>query len=118
MASKSVKKLKEMDKTSPLTAKKTDYNIPIFGIRSALTILGFAVLGTYLFPFLLSMLGASKEMGVVIGNMLITPIGIAISRCFIETKQGFNKKFFAIYAGFGVVFVLISSYWMYKGIYL
>ncbi|MGL5153018.1 MAG: hypothetical protein ACRC7N_20865 [Clostridium sp.] len=112
------KKVKTVKKENPLNPKKTDYDIPKFTIKSAFVILGFGVLGTYIFPMILSALGASTEMGVVIGNALITPFGIAVSRCFVETKQGFGKKFCMIYGGFALAFGFISAYWMYKGIYI
>lgn len=102
----------------PFRAKKTDHGIPVFGVKSALVILLFAVLGIYVTPLLLSLLGVSWGMGVIIGNTLLTPLGICYSRFFIETKKGYTKNFLYLYLAFAAAGLFISFFWMMKGVYV
>lgn len=97
---------------------KTDYNIPKFSLKSSLTILLGAVVSTTIFPYLLSLLGVSFNIGVVLGNIFILGFVLAYVRCFIEGKEGFSKKFWLTYLGFGGAFGLISFFWMSLGSYV
>lgn len=103
---------------SELSAKKTDYDIPTFGFKSALLLVAAAVLGSIIVPFILSLLGVSKELGVVLGNAIITSFAVPYSRFFIETKRGFCKKFWVTYGIFALSFGVISYFWMYLGTYM
>lgn len=117
MKSKS-KKTTTIEEKLPFKAKKTDHNIPIFGVKSALVIMLFAALGSYVTPLVLSHIGVPFAVGVIIGNTLITPFGICYSRFFIETKRGYTKKFLYLYLAFAAVSMVISALWMIKGIYI
>lgn len=112
------KKIRMKSPVSQLSAKKTDYNIPTFGFKSALIIVAGGALGTVVAPYLLSIIGISKSLGVVMGNALITSFAIAYTRFFVESKIGFCKKFWMTYGIFAVSFGIISYFWMYLDVYM
>ena len=110
-----------MKRTSPvseLQAKKTDYDIPSFGFKSALVILAGAVGGTIIFPLLLSLVGVSTNFSIMIGNTFITSFGIAYSRFFIESKKGVCRSFWLNYLFFGVSFGIMSYLWRYLNFFI
>ncbi|MGY5238145.1 hypothetical protein [Clostridium tertium] len=103
---------------SELKAKKTDYNIPTFGYKSALVILLGAILATIIVPIFLNTLGISTNFSILIGNTFITSFAIAYARYFIESKKGFCKGFWINYLFFGISFALISYLWKYLNFYI
>ena len=103
---------------SELQAKKTDYNIPTFGYKSALVILLGAVIATIIIPSILSVLGISNSFSILIGNTFITSLAIAYSRFFIETKRGYCKAFWINYGLFALSFGIISYFWRYIGLFI
>lgn len=110
-----------MKKVSPvgeLRAKRTDYNIPTFGFKSALVVLLGAVIGTIIFPWLLGFLGASANFSIMIGNTFITSFVLAYVRYFIESKKGFCKGFWLSYLFFGISFGIISYLWRYLNFFV
>lgn len=101
-----------------MNGKKTDYGIPTFSFKSSLIILAGAIGGTLAIPFILSLLGVSYKLGVVIGNILVTGYAVAYTRSFIESKKGYCRSFWITYAGFGIALGIISAFWMYLEIYV
>lgn len=97
---------------------KTDYDIPRFSLKSSLIILLGAILSTVVFPYILSLIGISHKMGIVIGNTLILSFILTYVRFFLETKRGICKKFWITYFGFGIAFGCISFFWIYLGKYI
>lgn len=81
---------------------ETDYNIPVFGFRSALLIFGATLVSllvcTQLFPFI--------GMDFRLPNALITGLvcgwSVAYSQFFIERKKGFCRNFWLMAAFFGI----------------
>ena len=110
--------MKKASPVSELRAKRTDYDIPTFGFKSALIILFGAICGTIIFPYILGFLGASYNFGIMIGNTFITSLGIAYVRYFVESKKGFCKGFWISYLFFGISFGIISYLWRYLNFYL
>ncbi len=110
--------MKRPSPVSELQAKKTDYNIPTFGFKSALAILAGAVGGTIIFPLLLSLLGVNANFSIMIGNTFITSFGIAYSRFFIESKKGLCKSFWLTYLFFGISFGIMSYLWRYLNFFI
>lgn len=102
----------------PMKAKKTDYDIPTFSFKSSLIILLGGICGTLVVPYILSLIGVSYNLGVVIGNGLITGYAIAYARSFIESEKGYGKSFWNTYLGFGSALAIISAFWVYLGIYV
>ncbi|VYU67321.1 hypothetical protein [Clostridium tertium] len=110
-----------MRKASPvseLQAKRTDYNIPTFGYKSALIIIFGAVTGTIIFPAFLSIFGVSYNFSIMIGNTFITSLAIAYARYFIESKKGICKGFWLSYLFFGVSFGIMSYLWRYLNFFI
>lgn len=101
-----------------LEAKRTDYDIPTFGYKSALVLLLGGVVGTIIFPMFLSIFGVNTNFGVLIGNTFITSFSIAYSRYFIETKKGYCKSFWLSYAFFAFSFGIMSYLWRYLGFFI
>lgn len=110
--------MKKDSAVSELRAKKTDYNIPIFGYKSALFIIIGAVIGTIILPMFLSIFGVSNNFSVLIGNTFITSFAIAFSRFFIETKKGYCKSFWATYCFFAISFAIMSYLWKYLNFFV
>ena len=110
--------MKKKSVVSELQAKKTDYNIPTFGFKSALVILFGGVVGTIIFPMFLSIFGVSTNFSMLIGNTFITSFVIAYSRYFIETKKGYCKSFWLSYAFFAFSFGIMSYLWGYLNFFI
>lgn len=92
---------------------RTLYNIPTFTYKSAFMLIASATVGCFLLPLLLSKIGLDMKLAGVLGGTFIAPLGIAFSRCFIESKEGFGKTFAKIYVGFGLALGFISIFWIY-----
>lgn len=110
-----------MKKVSPvgeLRAKKTDYDIPTFGFKSALVIILGAIIATIVLPIFLGIFGVSLNLSIVLGNTFITSLAIAYSRFFIETKRGYCKAFWINYGLFALSFGIISYFWRYIGLFI
>ena len=105
--------MKKGSGVSELQAKKTDYNIPTFGFKSALLIIAGGIVGTMILPMLLSL-----NLSIVLGNTFITSLAIAYSRFFIETKRGYCKAFWINYGLFALSFGIISYFWRYIGLFI
>ena len=110
--------MKRNSVTSELRAKRTDYDIPTFGYKSALVLLLGGVVGTIIFPMFLSIFGVSTNFSMLIGNTFITSFVIAYSRYFIETKKGYCKSFWLSYAFFAFSFGIMSYLWKYLGFFI
>lgn len=110
--------MKKGSSVSELQAKKTDYNIPTFGFKSALLIIVGGIVGTMILPMLLSVFGISLNLSIVLGNTFITSLAIAYSRFFIETKRGYCKAFWINYGLFALSFGIISYFWRYIGLFI
>ena len=106
----------EAKKYNPMA--KSDYGIPRFSFKSALALIIGGTISTILVPYLLTFIGVDFGTGVIIGNTFILGFVLAYSRFFIETKQGFCKKFWFTYIGFGLAFGFISFFWMYLNTYI
>lgn len=110
-----------MKKVSPvgeLRAKKTDYDIPTFGFKSALVIILGAIIATIVLPIFLGIFGVSLNLSIVLGNTFITSLAIAYSRFFIESKRGYCKAFWINYGLFALSFGIISYFWRYIGLFI
>ncbi|MDV4150686.1 hypothetical protein R0131_07535 [Clostridium sp. AL.422] len=110
--------MKKVSQVSELRAKRTDYDIPTFGFKSALLILIGAITGTIILPIVLSLFGVSQNLGILIGNTVITSFTISYSRFFIESKKGFCKGFWISYLLFSLALGFISYFWRYIGLYI
>lgn len=98
--------------------RKTDYKIPTFSIKGALIILLGAIVGTFIFPYLLSLIGVNFKFGVVLGNAIFTGYALAYARFFMELGKGYCKKFWLTYGGFSLAFAIIAYFWLYLETYI
>lgn len=97
---------------------KTDYDIPTLGFKSALLIVGAAIVSTIVIPMLLQFTGLNFEVVAIIANTLITSYAVAYSRYFIESKKGYCKKFWYTYLIFAVSFCVIGFLWLIMSVYV
>lgn len=97
---------------------KTDYDIPTFGFKSALLIVGAAVVSTLIIPMILQFVGLSFEVVAIIANTLITSYAVTYSRYFIENKNGYCKRFWYTYLIFAVSFCIIGFLWLIMSVYV
>ena len=97
---------------------KTDYDIPTFGFKSALLIVGAAIVSTIVIPMLLQVTGLNFEVVAIIANTLITSYAVAYSRYFIESKKGYCKKFWYTYLIFAESFFVIGFLWLIMSVYV
>ena len=97
---------------------KTDYDIPTFGFKSALLIVGAAIVSTIVIPMLLQFTGLNFEVVAIIANTLITSYAVAYSRYFIESKKGYCKKFWYTYLIFAVSICVIGFLWLIMSVYV
>ena len=110
--------MKKVSPVSELRAKKTDYDIPTFGFKSALVIILGAIIATIVLPIFLGIFGVSLNLSIVLGNTFITSLAIAYSRFFIESKRGYCKAFWINYGLFALSFGIISYFWRYIGLFI
>lgn len=101
-----------------LEAKRTDYDIPTFGFKSAFLIVIAGAMGSIVFPFLLGFLGIDRDILILIGNTIFPGLGIAYSRYFIESKKGICKGFWINYGMFALSFAIITYFWRYVGLFM
>lgn len=118
---KKEEKLKEKQKKAEKEKEaqdKKDLNLRPFSLQSAFWIIISSVIGSWLIPLLLTLVGVSPNLGVVIGNTFFTSFGFTWVRHFIDSKEGFSKSFWKQYAIFAVIFGGISYFWLYRKNYI
>ena len=93
-------------------------HLPTFGFKSALLIVGAAIVSTIVIPMLLQFTGLNFEVVAIIANTLITSYAVAYSRYFIESKKGYCKKFWYTYLIFAVSFCVIGFLWLIMSVYV
>lgn len=98
--------------------QKTDYNIPTISFKSAFVIMLSAVIATLVAPYILSLIGVSFKLGIIIGNAVLTAFAVSYCRYFIETKRGYCKSFYKTYIIFAISFAIIGYFWMYLESYI
>lgn len=101
-----------------LEGKRTDYDIPMFGFKSAFIILISAIIGSILVPMFLSNLGMDVKLANIIGNLIFPGLGIAYTRYFIESKKGLCKGFYLTYLLFSLSFGIITYFWRYQQVFM
>lgn len=110
--------MKKVASYKTLEAKRTDYDIPTFGFKSAFLIVFGGSVGSIVFPFLLGYLGVDKNLSILIGSIIFPGLAIAYSRYFIESKKGICKEFWISYGMFSLSFGIITYFWRYIGLYM
>ncbi|GEQ48994.1 hypothetical protein [Tetragenococcus koreensis] len=89
--------------------------IPRLSIKSSFLVLASLLLGGIIIPYLLTLLGISFKTGV----MIILPVSLAFSlvysHYYLETKQGFCKRFIVALVVATVALELMSYVWLVEG---
>ncbi|AYW48430.1 hypothetical protein C7K38_08660 [Tetragenococcus osmophilus] len=95
--------------------KEQQLKIPRLSIKSSFLFFASLLLGGVIFPYLLSLLGISFKTGA----MIILPVSLAFSlvysHYYIETKQGFCKRFLIALLLTTVILELMSYVWLVEG---
>lgn len=74
----------------------TDYDIPMFGYRSALLILIITFGSLLLIPAVCNMIGINYRLPTVILCAICSGFSVAYSQFFIERKIGISKGFWVV----------------------
>lgn len=89
--------------------------IPRLSIKSSFLVLASLLLGGIIIPYLLTLLGIGFKTGV----MIILPVSLAFSlvysHYYLETKQGFCKRFIIALVVATVALELMSYVWLVEG---
>jgi len=97
---------------------KTQYDIPTFSFKSAFLLVIAGGVATLVVPFLLALVGIDRNISIVLGNGIIMGGALAYSRFYIETQRKKCKGFWFTYIGFGLIFAVISFFWVYLRSYI
>lgn len=93
----------------------TDYDIPMFGYRSAFLVLG-AVFGSILLvPLICSALSLDWRLWTVVLSGVIGGFSIGYAQFFIERKKGLCRNFWIVSILMGLCISLIVFIGMYSG---
>lgn len=108
-----IKKQKIEEKIETEVVEKKEERAP-FTFKSALGIFISCLVGSWIFPVILSLLGLKNNLAVVIGNTFVTSFGFVWTKNFIDTKKGYSKEFLKQYLIWAVIFGGISCFWLYR----
>ena len=92
--------------------------IPKFGFKSALIIVLVAALTTFFLPNTVAMMGGSTKLATLISSSVFISLAVAYCQCFIETCDGFGKRFLRLFICFFITIAVISYFWVYIGLYM
>lgn len=94
----------------------TDYDIPMFGYKSAMFIL-LLTFGSLLFlPMLFELIGIDYRFPTVVLGGLISGFSVSYSQFFLERHKGFCRNFWIVGGGLSVFAGLVIFLVMYAGI--
>ncbi len=119
--SKKEEKLKEQlekDEKEKRLKEEKDLEMKPFSLQSAFWIIVSSVIGSWLIPLLLTFVGIKANVGILIGNTFFTSFGFTWVRHFIDSKKGFSKSFWKQYIIFGIIFGVISYFWLFRKNYI
>lgn len=89
---------------------------PKLSIKSSFIVFAFLLLGGVIFPYLLTILGLSFKAGVMITLPVSLAFSLVYSHYFIETKQGFCKRFIFAFVVSTIILELMSYVWLVEGL--
>ncbi|KAF1303108.1 hypothetical protein IV487_03540 [Enterococcus saccharolyticus] len=89
--------------------------IPKLSIKSSFFVLFSLVIGGIVIPYVLTLVGMSFRMATI----LVLPVSFAFSLVYshycIETKQGYNQRFFIAWGLTTIVFTIVAYVWLMQG---
>ncbi|AYW50252.1 hypothetical protein [Tetragenococcus halophilus] len=88
---------------------------PRLSVKSSFIVFAFLLLGGVIFPYLLTILGLSFKTGVMLTLPVSLSFSLVYSHYFIETKQGFCKRFILFFVVTTVILELMSYVWLIEG---
>ncbi|WP_067142731.1 hypothetical protein [Oceanivirga salmonicida] len=110
-------KTKETEKKEYKTALgTTDYNIPMFGYRSAALIFGGETLIVILIIYICNLLKISMNWPLTILAPLSFSLLVGYSQFFLERKKGFVKGYFITVLLIFILFFTVFYLFIFKGI--
>lgn len=92
---------------------KTDFNIPMFGYRSAMIIFGFTLCIVLLTIGICQTIGIDQKFPLLLTTSLAFASSIGYSQYFFERKKGFTKGFWitvSLVFGFCIVLLYLVLY--------
>ena len=106
-------KNKNMKRNYHSSVGMTDYDIPVFGYRSALLILVVTFASLMLIPQLCEWIGIDYRLPTVLLGGAISGFSVAFSQYFIERKTGLCKAFWVV----GCLLTVFVSFLIFLVIY-
>jgi len=95
--------------------KEQPLRIPRLSIKSSFLVFASLLLGGVILPYLLTLLGIHFKTGVMVTLPVSLAFSLVYSHYFIETKQGFCKRFIVALLITTVVLELMSYVWLVEG---
>lgn len=89
--------------------------IPKLSIKSSFFVLFSLVLGGIIIPYILTLIGMSFQMGMILVLPASFAFSLVYSHYFIETKQGYSKRFLIAWGLTTIVFTIIAYVWLMQG---
>lgn len=109
-------KNKNMNREYKSSAGMTDYDIPVFGYRSALIILLITFVSLFVIPQICEWIGIDYRFPTIIFGSMISGFSVAFSQFFIERKTGICKSFWIVGSLLSVFVALLIFIVIYAGI--
>lgn len=89
-------------------------SIPNFSYKSAFLILLSALIGSLFLPFLLTKIGITWKMLHVIVSAAVPAFTTSYCSFFIESDEGYSRRFWKVTLALFLVIGFISYFWMYE----
>lgn len=109
-------KNKNMKRKYKSSVGMTDYDIPVFGYRSALIILLATFISLLAIPPICDWIGIDYRLPTVVLGGVISGFSVSFTQFFIERKAGLCKSFWIVGALLSVFVALLIFLVVYVGI--
>ncbi len=93
---------------------QTDYNIPMFGYRSAFVVLGVPLVLMLATIAICNGAGIDYRIPALIIGALAVGLSLGYSQFFLERKKGFVRNFYLV-SGIGTIVAGVFIYLIYFG---
>lgn len=109
-------KNKNMKRKYKSSVGMTDYDIPVFGYKSALIILLVTFISLLVIPTVCDWIGIDHRFPTVVLGGLISGFSVSFTQFFIERKTGLCKSFWVVGALLSVFVALLIFLVVYAGV--
>lgn len=96
----------------------TDFDIPMFGYRSAFLIIFSILIVIFLTTYICTILHVKESIPVIVTGSLSGGLSVGYSQFFIERKIGFCRQFYIITALFTLFSAILLSLVYFTGVLL